>query len=274
MRVAAFHWETGDRKMPDTVHHSSAAQVALSGGDERVRRPHYFTDVATRISQSETGDDVWSIMSEVCEDTHMKGACCRCFPSNASAEQEVFFSRTERFNKDLEHALQSSPGYLDAFLHASVKSPKPFRWSDVNEILGPKSPQIDSYRRQIASHGEGIVVPVFGPLFRNGYFCFHGEVGRVYDETEILMMHSVSQTAYLKLLDLMYLSDEEERTLSSRELEIINLIARGNSNQTVAVSLDVSINTINTYMKRIFEKLDVSDRVSAVMRAYALGYIA
>ena len=84
-------------------------------------------------------------------------------------------------------------------------------------------------------------------------------------------MHSVSQTAYLKLLDLMYLDDEEERSLSSRELEIINLIARGNSNQTVASTLNVSI---NTYMKRLFEKLDVSDRVSAVMRAYALGYIA
>lgn len=88
------------------------------------------------------------------------------------------------------------------------------------------------------------------------------------------MMHSISQTAYLKLLDVMYRDDIEGRSLSSRELEIINLIARGQSNQNVAVELSVSINTINTYMKRIFEKLDVSDRVSAVMRAYALGYIA
>ncbi len=260
--------------MPDTVHATTSAPKPMDGEGNRVRRPHDFTDIATRISHSNTGDEVWKIMSEVCEDTGTTGACCRCFPSNASADTTVFFSKTQRFDEQLERALQSAPGYLDAFLHASVKSPKPFRWSAVNTILDEKSPQMASYRKEIAPIGDGVIVPVFGPLFRNGYFCFQGEPNRVYDDTEMLMMHSVSQTAYLKLLDIMYRDEEEGRSLSSRELEIINMIARGRSNQTVAVDLDVSINTINTYMKRIFEKLDVSDRVSAVMRAYALGYIA
>ena len=85
---------------------------------------------------------------------------------------------------------------------------------------------------------------------------------------------AISQTAYLKLLDLMYKSSDRERTLSGRELEAINMIARGKSNPEVAEAMSVSGNTINTLLKRIFEKLDVSDRVSAVMRAYALGYIA
>jgi len=260
--------------MPDTVPAPGGVAIKYQNTAPDSEHDLDFTDVATRISQSKRGEDVWDIMSEVCQKTGTKGACCRCFPSNASADQTVFFSKTDNFNEDLESALQNAPGYLDAFLNAAVKSPKPFRWSDVNEILDSKSPQLASYRRNIAALGDGVVVPVFGPLFRNGYFCFHGEPGREYDDREILMMHSVSQTAYLKLLDLMYREEEEGRSLSNRELEIINLIARGQSNQTVAEGLDVSINTINTYMKRIFEKLDVSDRVSAVMRAYALGYIA
>ena len=260
--------------MPVTASAMGSADRQRQESASRPESPLDFTDVAMRISQSESGDEVWQIMSEVCQRTGTKGACCRCFPSNASADQTVFFSKTADFSPALERALQNAPGYLDAFLHASVKSPKPFRWSDVPKILDAKSPQIYSYRQDIASIGDGVVVPVFGPLFRNGYFCFQGEHGREYSDTEILMMHSVSQTAYLKLLDLMYREEEENRSLSSRELEIINLIARGQSNQTVAEGLDVSINTINTYMKRIFEKLDVSDRVSAVMRAYALGYIA
>lgn len=265
---------SGEVKMPDSAY--ATASETVGAGDAAVNSSQTvdFTDVAARISQSKTGDEVWKIMTEVCQRTEIKGACCRCFPSNASAAPTVFFSTTEGFSQELAAALQDAPGYLDAFLHASVKSPKPFRWSDVNTILDAKSPQIASYRREIASLGDGIVVPVFGPLFRHGYFCFHGREGREYDDTEILMMHSISQTAYLKLLDVMYRDDIEGRSLSSRELEIINLIARGQSNQNVAVELSVSINTINTYMKRIFEKLDVSDRVSAVMRAYALGYIA
>ncbi|MCR9195489.1 MAG: LuxR family transcriptional regulator [Hyphomonas sp.] len=260
--------------MANTAYATASETVGAGASSVRANPLVDFTDVAARISQSKTGDQVWQIMSEVCQQTDIQGACCRCFPSNASAAPTVFFSTTEGFNEELAAALQDAPGYLDAFLHASVKSPKPFRWSDVNTILDAKSPQISSYRREIASLGDGIVVPVFGPLFRHGYFCFHGREGREYDDTEILMMHSISQTAYLKLLDVMYRDDIEGRSLSSRELEIINLIARGQSNQSVAAELSVSINTINTYMKRIFEKLDVSDRVSAVMRAYALGFIA
>lgn len=260
--------------MPDTVHHSNDASVALPHKQGIGEAGYDFAEVTARIGQSSDGDVVWEIIAEVCEDIDAIGACCRCFPSNAAAEPEVFFSKTPTFDENLEQALQSSPGYLDAFLHASVKSPKPFRWGDVPDILDHKSPQIDSYRRKIEPMGDGVVVPVFGPLFRNGYFVFQSEKGREFDDAEMLMLHSISQTAYLKLCDLMYREEGEGRSLSARELEIINMIARGNSNQNVAEALKVSINTINTYMKRIFEKLDVSDRVSAVMRAFALGYIA
>ena len=260
--------------MPDTAPVPGNVVLKRQGTATETVHGLDFTDIATRISQSTSCEEVWQIMSDVCRNTGTKGACCRCFPSNASADQTALFSKTENFNPDLERALQNAPGYLDAFLHASAKSPKPFRWSDVDKILDAKSPQLHSYRRDIASLGDGVIVPVFGPLCRNGYFCFHGEPGREYADIEILLMHSLSQIAYLKLLDLMYLKEEKGRALSNRELEIINLIARGKSNQTVAGALDVSINTINTYMKRIYEKLDVSDRVSAVMRAFALGYIA
>lgn len=259
--------------MPDSVHAAAGSAVEATGSANHAGQSIDFSDIAARLSVSRNAEDVWQIMSDVSDQLDTRGICCRCFPSNATAEQIVCFSTTRGFDQRLAHALQESPGYLDAFLHAAVKSPKPFRWSDIHTILDEKSPQMVAYNRTIGSLGDGVIVPVFGPLFRNGYFCFHGREGRNYSETEILMMHSIAQTAYLKLLDLMYREDEEGRSLSARELEIINLVARGQSNQTVAEELSVSINTINTYMKRIFEKLDVSDRVSAVMRAYALGYI-
>ena len=102
----------------------------------------------------------------------------------------------------------------------------------------------------------------------------HGHPNTLTATMDMMVLHSISQTAYLKLLDIMYKTSGRERTLSGRELEAINMIARGKSNPEVATAMSVSVNTINTLLKRIFEKLDVSDRVSAVMRAYALGYIA
>ena len=233
-----------------------------------------FSAYAASISAARTGDEVWKIIEAICRKADVNGVCCRCFPSEAAAEQVIFFSTTSEFSPALGRALQDSPGYLDAFLHASVRTTKPFLWSHIADILEPRSPQLRHYNDKIAGLGTGVVVPVFGPLFRNGYFCFHSQDDREISDMDMMVLHSISQTAYLKLLDIMYKTSGRERTLSGRELEAINMIARGKSNPEVATAMSVSVNTINTVLKRIFEKLEVSDRVSAVMRAYALGYIA
>lgn len=233
-----------------------------------------FSAFAREISSSKTGDQVWHLMDAICEKANVAGACCRCFPSEAVAEPIIFFSKTSHFSSDLETVLQDTPGYLDPFLHAAVRTTKPFVWREIEDLLGLRSPQLAHYRRELSNLGTGIVVPVFGPMFRNGYFCFHAEDEQALEELDLMVLHSVSQTAYLKLLDIMYKTSGRERTLSGRELETINMIARGKSNQEVAQVMQVSVNTVNTHIKRIFEKLDVSDRVSAAMRAYALGYVA
>ena len=233
-----------------------------------------FGQFAAAIASSKTGEAVWTLIDTICQKANISGVCCRCFPSEAAAEQTIFFTTTSQFSADLGEALEATPGYLDPFLHASVRTTKAFHWDDMAEILEPRSPQLHYFRDHIAEFGSGVVVPVFGPLFRNGYFCFHSAEPRTVTEMDKMVLHSISQTAYLKLLDLMYKSSDRERTLSGRELETINMIARGKSNPEVAEAMSVSVNTINTLLKRIFDKLEVSDRVSAVMRAYALGYIA
>jgi ATP/maltotriose-dependent transcriptional regulator MalT len=45
--------------------------------------------------------------------------------------------------------------------------------------------------------------------------------------------------------------------LSGREVEVLQLMAEGLSNQEIADRLFVSLNTIKTHCSRIFEKLDV-----------------
>ncbi len=55
--------------------------------------------------------------------------------------------------------------------------------------------------------------------------------------------------------------------LTGRELDVINLVARGASNREIARDLRISEATVKTYLTRIFEKLDVTDRTSAVTTA-------
>ena len=57
--------------------------------------------------------------------------------------------------------------------------------------------------------------------------------------------------------------------LSQRELEVLELMSAGLSNQEIADKLFVSLNTIKTHSAKIFEKMDVKRRTQAVEMADA-----
>jgi len=61
--------------------------------------------------------------------------------------------------------------------------------------------------------------------------------------------------------------------LSSRELEVLGLIAQGNSNQQIAEQLFISLHTVKTHARRIHSKLGVERRTQAVAKAKAIGIV-
>ena len=61
--------------------------------------------------------------------------------------------------------------------------------------------------------------------------------------------------------------------LSSREVEILDYIARGNSNKEIAKSLKISDQTVKNHITSILKKLAVSDRTAAVVHALRHGWI-
>jgi len=70
------------------------------------------------------------------------------------------------------------------------------------------------------------------------------------------------------------LAEHTPRTaLSSRELEVLQLIAKGLRNKEIGAALDIAEDTVKIHIKNIFGKLEVIDRTQAVVIASQRGFI-
>jgi len=64
-----------------------------------------------------------------------------------------------------------------------------------------------------------------------------------------------------------------EAILSSREAEVLQLVAEGNSPPEVAAALFISVKTVKNHLSNIYEKLEARDRTQAVLKGLRMGVI-
>jgi DNA-binding NarL/FixJ family response regulator len=68
-------------------------------------------------------------------------------------------------------------------------------------------------------------------------------------------------------------AESPAEALTPRQLEVVKLLAQGQTNPEIAQNLVLSTGTVRTHVQRIMAKLGVSDRTGAVVRAIELGLI-
>ncbi len=85
----------------------------------------------------------------------------------------------------------------------------------------------------------------------------------------------VEKEIYLHADTAFALNEKEVNALgiSKRELEVLQLMSQGFSNQEIASQLYVSLNTIKTHTSKLFEKMDVKRRTQAIEKAKRLGIL-
>jgi len=69
------------------------------------------------------------------------------------------------------------------------------------------------------------------------------------------------------------LNTNQPSRLTSREVELVQLVAEGKANKQIAVELDISIKTVEKHRQHLMEKLDIHDTAGLTRYAIAAGII-
>jgi DNA-binding CsgD family transcriptional regulator len=152
---------------------------------------------------------------------------------------------------------------------------KPFLFSEVLNESGLTPAEQEIVRFAVAANlGDGYCYPLFGPNGRNGYMGLGAfPIGLAWPDEKVILFGWAAQTTHLRVCEIVEATAPMRPELSARELEILNLIARGKSNAAMAEALGISSYTVDTYLRRLFEKLCVTDRTSAAIRGLVLGLL-
>ncbi len=162
----------------------------------------------------------------------------------------------------------------DPVLRRSLLETLPFHWFDMereNALTEKQSEFFEDLRQ--AGFTDGLCVPVFGPFATAGCFAFGVNQGRIdLSAAQLRDLQFACQQIHSRSFDLR--RHAPPPVLSEREREVLHWTAQGKSNGVIAEILGVSDHTVDTIMRRIFAKLDVTNRTKAVLKAVGTGLVS
>lgn len=114
---------------------------------------------------------------------------------------------------------------------------------------------------------------LYGPRNREAFAALtFREDPEGFESGGLTLIHTMLQTAHLQICRIIEKADPEV-ALSDREREVLEWMGRGKSSVEIGSILEISPETVKTYVKRIYDKLETNDRVTATVRALKMGLV-
>ncbi len=236
-----------------------------------------MSDILGKIISSETPEALWKIVRTYFREHNVSKISYHHFGGLLSSPNAVpgLAVHTSGFPVDwVQHYVSDELSRVDPIPELARSSLRPFYWRDVGNLVALNSDQ-RAYMREMeaAKLGDGLAFQVFGPGMRNGYVGLGLLDGTPrWSEDRVLRFQAVGQAGHLRYCEL----TPDVTTLpplSPREKEILHWMSRGKSNSSIASILEVSRHTVDTLVRRIFDKLQATDRTTASLRGIGAGVI-
>lgn len=174
----------------------------------------------------------------------------------------------ERYTKDRLHRVDPFPAHV-------TRHKTTLRIYEIAEHAKLNRAELD-YIERMKKLGvtDGFIIPTFGMDFRIAKFVLcQVDDPSVLENVDLLESIATLQMAHRRFDELSRRDEPIRPRLPRREVEILHWIAQGKTNREIAVILGISVATVATHIKRLFEKLDVNDRAALAVKGIKHGII-
>ncbi|MBR9835324.1 MAG: hypothetical protein GYB42_09075 [Alphaproteobacteria bacterium] len=165
---------------------------------------------------------------------------------------------------------------IDPIIAVARNQSQPFHWHDIGKMIR-LTPEQESFLEQLKAAGlkDGVAISTFGPHGTMAYFGLGSTREHLnFTQLELSILQLACQQTHLRYLELVDMNGAaSHKKLSPRETEVLTNVAEGLSNIAIAEKMGVTENTVDTMLRRIFKKMDVNNRISAVLRGIGSGLI-
>ncbi len=196
-------------------------------------------------------------------------------PEQEPREQMMFVS--EGFPQDfIDRLFDERLILVNPIPELASRTADPFFWSDIpsmTELVDEEEAFLDVLAEM--KIGDGLAIQVFGPMARNG--IFNVGFGKTRPDLDMRVLKELQLAGQLSHLAFIRMTPDYippahgAATMTEREREVLEWIARGKSNSVIADILGISVHTVDTHVRRIFRKLEVNDRTTAAVKGLGAG---
>ena len=166
--------------------------------------------------------------------------------------------------------------YIDPVVIYAPFIAGPFLWDQlaVRYDLNRKQLQLLNEARE-AGLKNGITVPLHGPSGKVAVVSFASRFDDANPQAQLNRLNALASQFHVVFTNLAHGLQNSVKTvqLSSREKDCLNWVAHGKTSWEISVILDINPNTVDYHIKNAMNKLDVTNRISAVFKAIRLGLI-
>ena len=129
-------------------------------------------------------------------------------------------------------------------------------------------------RARAVGFTNSMAMPVYGPFDFDTYATL--SLGRPFTGNDAHIVNrivAIVEVANRRIAQLLENRTAIDIPLSERESEVLHWIGLSKSNGDIATILNISPSTIDTYVRRLFAKLGVNDRIAAAVQGIRIGLI-